>query len=513
MIQASYPSLDLTSYSAAESLLVDGNALVQANLVTAINTAFLRSNLKAISEGTFEVEDSELDALMTSYFVTRYKDAPAKGQLCVVVQNDVPLSITKTTQFTYNGITFTSDVDTVFQVSTSSSSPRLERVYDAETSYSYRAVFAVTATTSGLGGNAPDGASFSIVNSFNGFGRAFANTAFSGGSTAETNQELAKRALSGMSAKTLGGGQTQTNSLVKTLLPSASSGSVGVNHPCMTRNRNNALALPLGGYTDIYLKSGLLSSKTFQVSATVTNQTTRTCEISLTREQSSGVYRFKVVPYTSSLSTYDTGDLSQGTAVYSPWLSGVFSPSVQNGDLPFSANTTVVITFTDTRANGVTPLVPMTNGQVISNQYGVYIEYMPNLLSLADSLYSDSYRPSGYDILLKAAVPCKLNVTVTAVRPQGYTGSSESVLRTAIINAINSLDVGVPIDSSYIIGVVSRTEPTLTNISVNLVGTVYGQNGSNLSLIGSVAIPTNTTLKVTQSISFYSPDTVVVSLV
>jgi hypothetical protein len=519
LLQEQDPTLDISVGGPVDSLLVEGNVIVVARNDQEVSQAYLFQQLKAISEGTVTVTDAELDELMANYFLTRQEAVVASGEIVFVVRDlrvySFPTGYTliaKDQQFvttaTYNVYPpLTPNID--FTVATNIA---IEQVYDAATGYSYRFRLPISSVDADPVAALVAGDLLSPTQSFSGLGYVEASTNFQGGTAAETNQEFAARGLTGLLAQTVGG-QDNIDKLVGEAVQNADSNTVGVNSPLMTRDRDNVFNLSVGGKIDIYAKSGAIGEAAYVVDAEVVDVGLRTARITLSREQSAGVYRTGVVAIsTTTPPTVIAGGITVLSVTHLPYVSTTeFNPQMPTEiERAFSANQLIEILIEDTRqTTGPTYIVPMTSpGDTITDAYEAQTEYQPGILTISQALASSLVRPPGVDLLVKAAVPCISTVGVVAQRPVSYNGRSASELEAAIATAINLLPVETQtLDNFTISGIVTTLEPTLTVLSVSLSGSVYGQNGTNYSIPqvgGKLTIPTNTAAKFSPTNTYFT---------
>lgn len=519
LLQEQNPSYDISVGGVIDSLLVEGNVTVVARNDEEVDQAYLFQQLKAISEGTVTVSDEDLDNLMANYFLTRQEAVPATGTIMFVVRDlrvySFPTGYTLisndqqfvTTQ-TYNVYPpLTPNID--FSVETNIA---IEQVYDAETGYSYRFFIPISSVESTPSAALVSGDRLVPTQSFNGLGYVQASTNFQGGTERETNQEFAARGLEGLLAETVGG-QDNIDKLVRQAVQNADSNTIGVNSPLMTRDRNNVFNLSVGGKIDIYAKSGAIGGSSYVVDAEVINVGLRTIRITLSREQSAGVYRTDLEAIsTTTPPPVISGGLTILSVSHLPWVNtSGFNPEMPTEiERAFSANQLIEIIAEDTRqTTGSVYIVTMSSpGQVIENAYEAVTSYQPGVLDISDYLSSSTVRPAGVDLLVKAAVPCISSIGVVAQRPVSYNGRSADELAEAIATAVNLLPVETQfLDNFTISAIVSELEPTLTVLSVALSGVVYGQDGTDVTipqLAGKLTIPTNTVSKFSPSNTYFT---------
>ncbi len=511
------PALDISIGGAVDSIIVEGNVDVAANNQVNVNQSYLFQQLQAIANGTVTITNAQMDALMANYYITRAQNVPAFGETAFVVRDNQQYVIQLGYRIRYGGFSYVSTATfTVYPQDTPGidftvpTNVPLLQIFDQATGFNYQFRIPFTCEQAGPSGIRIAGQIFTPDTTFTALGSITAVSNFQGGTLAETNAQLAQRALTGITAGTLSGGQDGINKLVSEFYPAAVASSVGVNSPMQTRGRNNPFGLNFTGVLDVYVKSGAIGqNQILNVDAVVTDFTTKTATITLSHTDSSGIYTAVAQGTTSPVGM--TGSLLSSVINYLPYTSPVFNPNTASSlQRAFSASTLVKITITDTRLDSLSaPVVPMTfNGQVISGAYTVVVQNMPGINDVADGLYSDAIRPPGVDVLVKAAVPCVTTLNITATMPPNYNGPSASDLAAAIAQSINALPLRTPFLDAFIISqIVQAQSSNLTVRTVNMSGTIYGQDGSIVPVfqLGSqLIIPTNLSAAVSFENAFFA---------
>jgi len=510
------PSLDISIGGAVDSIIVEGNVDVAANNQVNVNQSYLFQQLQAIANGTVTISDAQMDALMQNYYITRQQNVPAFGDTAFVVRDNKQYVIQTGYRVRYGASSYvTTATYTVYPQDTPGidftvpTNVPLLVIFDQATGFNYQFRIPFVCEQAGPTGIRIAGQVFVPDTTFTALGSITAISNFQGGTLAETNAELAQRALEGITAGTLSGGQDGINKLVSEFYPAAVASSVGVNSPMQTRGRNNPFGLNYAGVLDVYVKSGAIGQNQIIVSAVVTNYLTRTATITLLQPDSAGVY--SAVAQGTSSPVGMTGALVSSPINYLPYTSPVFNPNTASSlQRAFSASTLVQITITDNRVDSLSvPIVPMTsNGQVITGAYTVVVQNMPGINDVATGLYSDAIRPPGVDVLVKAAVPCVTTLNITAAMPANYNGPSASDLAVAIAQAINELPLRTAaLDSFTISQIIQAQSSNLVLRTLNMSGTIYGQDGSLIPVyqLGTqLIIPTNLPALVSAENAFFA---------
>lgn len=531
VLQEAIPTIDISVGGPVDSLLVEGNVAISAQNDADIDNALLVTQLQAIADGDVTVTDADMDRLMDTYFLTRQAATKASGNVLFIVRDNRAYTFQTGYRLRSGGQAYqiTSTLN-VYPIGTTgvdfnlASNIRIQHVFDSETGFQYQFELPIESLNAVQDAALVAGDRLTVDQSFDGLGYVEAANNFSGGFPAEANREFATRGLDGLLAQVVGG-QDHIRKVALTAVQRSDTSAVGTGDVNMTRDRNNVFNLPTGGKTDIYAKSGAPSQASYLVDAVVTNLGAREVTITLTREQSAGVYRQDVVPYfTSTPPTIVSGSVTVTSVNHLTWTdssTGAFNPEMPDEyDRAFSARQQVQLVFTDTRQDGSGFVVAMTAmGQTISDTYAVPVQLQPELLLLDQALTDAEVRPPGTDVLVKAAVPCITTLGVVAAKPVEYNGPNATSIEKSLATLINQLPIETSsLDSLLLSGLLREIDETLSLQSVALSGTILGQNGTDISvgpIAGKLTIPTDTTAKVSAKNTYFTTtvDLVTVSLV
>ena len=520
ILQERFPDLDISVGGPVDSVLVDGASVITARNTADVNRAYLFQQLRAIAQGLVEVPNDDVDRLVSNYYLTRREATPASGPVSFIVRNRAQYTLQAGYTLRVGGqsyrvprtVTVYPD-DTANVDFTAPQNVRLEQVYDAETGFDYRFAVTVQSVEARPEAVLVAGQRLTPTQAFDGLGYVVATTNFQGGFAAEDNEALARRALDGLVARNAAS-RDGIRACVRDVIPLGDSSAIGANDPLMSRDRNNVFGISSGGRVDVYVKSGAVASAGYlDITATVTDPGTRTVRITLSREQSAGVYRVTVWPrYTSTPPTLVSGAITVEDELHEPWVDPddlAFNPQTPDEiDRAFSARQIITIDITDDRETATDFVVPMSAvGDDVSEYYQVQVEYQAGVLE-ADAQLTGTLRPPGTDILVKAAAPCFISVGVIAERPVEYNGPDEDSLSASLASAINQLPIGTRfIDGLAIASLLREIEPSLTMASVSLSGLIYGQDGSDIALAPSgtrLSLPTHVLAKVSAANTYFT---------
>ena len=335
---------------------------------------------------------------------------------------------------------------------------------------------AVAGSTSAIG----LGTSLTLTEAPWGIVTCTASDDFVPGRAAETNAELLARVQTGITAAVISG-QEHSQRLLTSVKAEATGSFLGAASPLVTRGLLNILGVAQTGFVDAYIKTvPTVSYRDITVNATVTNVGTKSLTFTLDRATCAGMYRLLNLRRVSSsgvVTVMPAPTLTPTLVVAAP-----FTPRVASSkDLYFSRNHSITGTFTDTGNTAITTL-----GQVVVYQFTQ--AYMPDI-ELCAGISADSTRPAGTDLLVKAAVPCFVNVDISIRMPSGVPQPDVLVIQTAVATAIQVLPFGTTQLTSFVVHKAVASVLSLGEVlSVQFSGGIYAPSGVDIAIIPATVL-------------------------
>lgn len=519
VLQEWRPDLDLSNGGPVDSLLVDGLSLITSRNSSDVDRAYLYQQLRAIANGEADPPDEDVDRLMANYFLERRQDTPATGRVMHVVNARRTYTLSASTRYQFGDQQFElGETFYVYPVGTANvdfddpNNVVLQQVYDSESGAGYRFELPVRSIQPSPAAALTAGDRLSLVQPITDVVRTEASTNFLGGFARETNQQFVSRALDGIVARTASGGDAM-RALAQDVVPRSDVAPLGSGNPLVTRDRTNPFNIATGGKADVYVKSGAIGRAGYpRLSAEVLDVGNRILRLRLSRERSAGLYRFNLIPiFINPPPVFTDGGLEIQDVQFLPWTDpDRFNPEMPDtSDRRGSARTTLQVDFIDNRETSSGFFVTLTNvGELIPNRYGLTTEYQPGVLALDQLLTNPEYRPAGSDLLVKAAVPCIVNLSVVAEAPADYNGLEGDQLSAALSTAVNTLPIRTRFLDAVVLGsLLKNIEPDLAVVSVTISGTIYGQDGADISLApvgGRLTLPTNVNARVSPQNTYFT---------
>ena len=435
ILKEEYPSMDLTTGGVLHALNLRPNAVLQAIIDKNLDRVRNSMSLQAISENPSLVDTEAVDYLLSNYNISRSSGTGADGFVVMVMDRNMPFTLSTNTTFTANGETFITDQ--IYYVVTSSdqvlnsSYKLLEQRADG----SYQVSIPVSASTTGTSTNLSKDTSLSMSSSPAGFVSAYAESDFMGGRNADDISSLVTNAMNGVASRVFSN-RTNIESIIKLVVPTTTHVSVvGTGDSEMVRDRHNLFNISSGGKVDVYVATQnfptiYATSKT----ATLVDRSTGEWQFTFTKDQYPAFYRLTYIrPTSSSSGTYQTSTDSRS---YDLTGDGFISSINSRTEGAYSAYQTASIRFIDTDKNHSS----LNNGDTATYYIGVM---KMNFIEDLQALFVDrDFRQPASDYLVRAPVPCIVGMTVKINKLTEDADIDTNAVKSSIASAVNNVGFG-----------------------------------------------------------------------
>ncbi len=473
------PSLDLSSGSALDGLMVENEAHLSAIHQSRLDQLANASSLAAITANLTNVTDADVDTLVSNYGITRESATNAAGPVRIITTTPIPYQIPIGFGFTFNALTFQTvegfraypPGSVGIQINANS------KLMTIRADGKFEFTINVQATATGAVSQLAAGSVLTIQSPLTGMDQAIVAADFTGGADQETNQELLDRCVVGLTARVLAGPEHIQASLTGQF-PGAICAVVGVGSPLMVRDRANLFGLSTGGKQDIYCKtSQSIRQKTITVNGTVIDPTSKQVLLDIPYVDGIGLYRVVAI---RPIGTVGLGGDEPTSATWSTYLATHYLPFISTPlDAAFSVNGKLQVVFNDSLGVGTYALNDI-------RQYDIDVLWMPSIQAVADFMTSDGLRPASQDILIKAGVPCSVICQATVRVPPTAPAPDLTTLKSEISAAINGLPFGTQSLSAFIIHrAVAAAIPRGDVVNTTMRGIIYAPSGEDLTLATS----------------------------
>lgn len=292
-IKAYNRKLDTRDGTVLRDLLVDPEAAIEGVTTGQIEEARKSSSLKRLKEAQDagdDVDQEDVDAILSNFNIKPHSGTPAKGIVKIVVSDGtVAYSVAAGSVFkTSEELEFTSD-DQVTAVPEGNSSPTISSpvpLYQGAAGYFF--LVPVTASEYGASGNITQGTSLTPSAQLPSFVMAEAYKDFDGGSDVQSLETVIESIPSGLSIRGFVN-KTAVEGMLRAEFdageyPMVAVSAVGYGNQSQRRDKHNVFGVGVGGRVDVYVRN---FSDVFTI--------TKTVEGTLTED---GVYSMSVPPGT-----------------------------------------------------------------------------------------------------------------------------------------------------------------------------------------------------------------------
>lgn len=432
------PSLDLRRGPLFD-LLVYYHAALATALGANVQDYWNARSLAAIEADPALADPVLVDDVLSNYRLERLPGGKARGEVTIVVADDVTVAIGVGAVFQAAGQefaaveTFTAKADAA-QVAGSG-----DRLLTATADGRWAFTIVVEALLEGPAGLIRKDATVVPVALPNGYVTSYAASDFTGGALAETNADLLERLQQGAAARCLSNRTTMNGLLRNTPEFSrfTASSIVGYGDPEMLRDRHTIFPIAVGGRVDWYLRTQpalvrRLVAKTASLVA-VDAAGVGLWQASLGRDDAPGFYELTAVRPAG-------GDPADGGFAVASDVRGVdltglaFAPDVATAaEAAFSRYQTTVFRFRDDRfdASGLAPGA--------QRPYDVEVAVLPQIGDVQDMVAGRDVRHYGADCLVKAPIPCFVQISLTIHKQAGAPDPDVAAIKEALTTAVHAV--------------------------------------------------------------------------
>lgn len=487
LLQEYNPNLDVKRGVLFE-LLLHPQAIFQAQTQTNIERYKLSRSLNAILADPTLADAGIVDEIASNYLIDRLPGTNASGEITIVVGVLQSVTFSAGTIFEAEGQEFTISAAITAVTSQAEVQSSTDRVLTPLGDGNYAFSFAVTAADVGEAGMIrkdtlviPQEQPIHYVTSY-------AESDFTGGRDAETNEQLINRLLYGVAAKTLSGRVHMSAALraEENFVDVVADSIIGYGDGEMLRDQHSIFPGSLGGRVDWYVRTQERVNNTgLTKTATLVEKTSDgygIWQFALGRDDAPGFYDVNEIKSPAIMA-------SQGSYVITSDVRSTDLSSLNNdGFLPDIANTTyegvysrfqtAVIQFKDTDTD-TTSLTEYVSTQV----YAITVRTMPAIADAQDWAAGRGVRNYGGDVLVKAPVPCFLEVSFTIQLQAGQSIPGLSAIKTALAQGVNRYGFTGRLPASYLADIVHNSlEGTAHLTAIDMLGRIRRPDGTILQL-------------------------------
>ena len=442
--------------TSVRELVVRPMAILRAAGQAEQDDFFNKLNLYAVANGG-ESNSDTIDAVASTYRIKRMSGKPASGTVLVELVNNVMTYIPLGVTFSYGE--YVLYLDKTYVIIPTDDNTTYTDTEDVSYLHPYTLnskLYAVIPahTQTGVVDVLPTGTPLAYEGTINNVSSYSVLSPIAGGSAPETDQELASRILYGVVKGYLSTPLQIKAAFMDEFEISPNNIAVfGINDTIVNRSVNPITGISQGGFVDIYANvtksvatnyvSGIAESDD-----TSSGEKEREFSFTLSQDDSAGVYDIKQVFAVS------------GTPIYALKVTyGMFTNShhLSESDARFTKFQKIMITFKAVTASAFLPITIETIR-------------MNNISDLQNFVDSDERRTPGQDIIVKAAIPCFIDLSVTV---KANTSEYDvDAMKQALIAKIHNMPIGS--DAFTAEDIISALEPydVILKFPVMIKGTI-----------------------------------------
>jgi hypothetical protein len=507
-LQELNPSLDLR-----RGVFKDTIAYYHAILETAIRTNLERyqsaRSLQQIEKDPTLADDTVVSEVLSNWGVTRKVGTQATGSVTIELSANRSVIVSQGLLFEAGGLSYAATSTFTSRTSAGQISNSNDRLLVELSNGNWAFVVEVEATAIGTQYKLNAGDLLVPNKALAAYVTSYATTAFSNGSNTETNAELINALQLGIAAKTVSNRVNMQAWLREYDAYKAVTNQsiVGYGDASMLRDQHTIFPVSYGGRADWYIRGQEALQRTSKtLTATLTaigaGDSTSTWQFSLDKSEFPGFYEVDLIRRETDSALNSGFEIVSDTRVNDLTATGFLPDIVTVAEGAYSAFQTATIVFTDTVTSTATLAVGATASYVCD------ITGVPNIASIQGLVSGRDYRSYAADILVKAPVPCFVQVTLTINKAAGDPAPDVNGIKSAIASVVNQTGFIGRLDGSHITDAVHnfiQDDVSVTNL--DLFGRIRNPDGSVQYLrdADSLVIPNQPGKMVTaNTVQFYS---------
>jgi len=476
-LQEANPALDLK-----RGVFKDTLAYYHAVLETAIRTNLQRyqsaRSLQQIEADPTLADDTVVNEVLSNWGVTRKLGTRAIGP--VTIELTVARSVTIPAGFVFqaSGRAYAATATFTARTSAAQLSSDTDRLLVQLSNGNWAFTVEVEAAEIGAGYKLNAGDLIVPDRTITNYVTSYATSSFSDGTDTETNAQLIDELQLGIAAKALSN-RTNMRAYLRAIAAFSSvtnQSIIGYGDTEMLRDRHTIFPISYGGRVDWYIRGQeplQRATKTIEATCIAINGSNSTWQFSLGKTVFPGFYEVSKIrrPADANLNSgFEIILDSRGNDL----TGGGFVPDIATvAEGAYSAYQTATIQFVDT----VTSTTTLTVGQKANYIYEV--TGTPLVGEIQTLIGSRDVRSYAADALIKAPVPCFVQVTLTINKASGDADPDIAAIKNAVVGVVNQTDFIGRLDGSRIIDVVHNyLTGDLSVTSLDLLGRVRNPDGS-----------------------------------
>jgi hypothetical protein len=491
-LQELHPTLDLKR-GVFKDTLVYYHAVLEAAIRTNLERYQSARSLQQIELDPTLADDTVVDEVLSNFNVTRKEGTKAIGNVTIELSAPREVVVPLNSVFEGSGKSFLTTKTFTARTSAAQVSSDADRLLVQLSNGNYAFTVEVEAETVGSDSKLDAGDLIVPDRSISGYVTSYATSSFQDGSNTETNSELINELQLGIAAKALSN-RTNMRSYLRSLTAYAgitNQSIVGYGDLEMLRDKHTIFPISFGGRVDWYIRTQQpISRQSRTVEATlisIAGTSQSTWQFSIGKDVAPGFYEVQNIRRQTDPATGTGFEISQDNRGNDLTGSG-FIPDIQTvAEGAYTAFQTATIQFVDT-ATTTTSLTVGDTATYVYDSVG-----LPLISDLQADISSRDIRSYAADALVKAPVPCFVDVTLTINKAAGDPDPNINEIKSAIVQEVNSVGFIGRLDGSHIVDIVHNF--VTDDVSV-----------TDLDLLGRIRVPDGSTQYIRSSDSLKITD-------
>ncbi len=517
LVQEQNPTIE-ARIGVLRGLLLNPAGLLQAKNREEIDRLVQSLSLKAIEADPTLADEETVDNVLSNWGITRKEGAKAAGSVTIVLSSSVTTAIGSGAIFEADGQTFVSDSAFVGKAEAATIQNDTDRLMQLLDDGTYAFVVDVTAEDVGEEANLRRDTPVTLQSPPLNFVKAYATDDFVSGRSTETNQEMLARQQEGISGKASSNrvsmnGMLRANEDFADVLATS---IIGFGDPEMLRDQHAIWPMSMGGRVDWYCRSSALPVRQqLTLSASLIEKTSDgfgVWQLSVGRDVYPGFFEVRSILLADDAEAEGTFEILSDTRAID--LTGnIFRPDIVDvEEAVYSRFQASVIRFQDS----ATLTADLTLGD--TQDYSVELIGVPQIGDIHDYVAARDQRHAAADILVKAPMPCFVQVSFTINQQAGEDDEiSTDGIKTALASAVNRIGFTGRLPVSTLIDVIHGFLPESASLAnMDVLGRIRQPDGEPIWIRSSEAllVPSRPEVMVSpQTVQFFlEPADIAISL-
>lgn len=429
------PKLDLR-VGVLHNLLAYYHAVLATALQENVRDYLNARSLAAIQADPALADAGLVDDVLSNFGIARQGGDVARGEVAIVKDNNLTTTIAVGAVYTANGQTFVTEAVYTAKAEAGLINSDNDRLITRRSDGNYVFTVPVVAAVAGAAGRVPKDTVVVPAALPTGFVAAYAAGDFADGADAETNDALLLRLQQGVACKAPAN-RVSMNAMLREIaafsrVPVTS--IVGFGDAEMLRDMHWVFPVHGGGRVDWYVRSDVPLTRTvLRKTATLVEKSgsAGVWQFYLLRDDAPGFFEVDKIRLPGATAT--AGGFAVRSDVRGVDLSDLgFAPDVATvPEGAYSRYQTAVVVFTDT----VTDALDLDIGT--RQDYEFDVKHLPLIGEIQDTMSGRDVRAYGSDVLVKAPVPCFVNVSFTVYKKASEPDPDVAAIKVAVAALVN----------------------------------------------------------------------------